>query len=275
VHLLEEDLGTQLFERQRYGMALTDAGKSLLGYARRAMLELDRARGELSGSTTEVTGIVTVGLLPSTADVLASPLVAAVTQDYPGVRIRIAMGYAGTLQQWLDSGEIDMAIIYGVKHAPLIRVRPLLSEPFWIVGHASAQLSKLRPVTLAGISGKPMILPDGPHSIRSVVERLCIAANVKLHVSVETNAMSIQKSLVLGGLGFTILPPISFAQELASGQLTGAPLDEPQLTRTISLAQSAHRAGSRAVRHVEEILVRCMKEAVKSNRWPEALWIAE
>ncbi|MDB5930238.1 MAG: bacterial regulatory helix-turn-helix, lysR family protein, partial [Polaromonas sp.] len=35
VHLLEEDLGTQLFERQRYGMALTDAGKSLLGYARR------------------------------------------------------------------------------------------------------------------------------------------------------------------------------------------------------------------------------------------------
>lgn len=48
---------------------MTEASQSLLGYARHATLELDRARAELSGSTTEVAGIVTVGLLPSTNDV--------------------------------------------------------------------------------------------------------------------------------------------------------------------------------------------------------------
>jgi DNA-binding transcriptional LysR family regulator len=85
--------------------------------------------------------------------------------------------------------------------------------------------------------------------------------------------MSIQKSLVLGGHGFTILPPISVARELASGQLTGAPVGDPQLTRTIVLATPANRAASRHVRHVVEILVGCVKDAVLGHQWPQAQWI--
>lgn len=48
------------------------------------MFELDRARAELGGSNQEVAGIVTIGLLPSTSEVLAGPLVAAVAREHPG-----------------------------------------------------------------------------------------------------------------------------------------------------------------------------------------------
>ena len=73
---------------------LTEPGKTLLAYARRAILELDRARAEL-GTAEGIGGMVTVGLLPSTCDLLASPLVTAVATHYPRIRTRIAMGYAG------------------------------------------------------------------------------------------------------------------------------------------------------------------------------------
>ena len=274
LRLLEQDLGVMLFQRERHAMVLTDAGKALLVYARRAMLELDRARAEVGGSTDRLAGLVTVGLLPSTSDMISSPLVHSVANHYPGIRLRIAMGYAGTLQQWLESGEIDAALLYGVEGVPHIETKPLLEEPLWVVGPVSAGLRKQRPIPLTSLTGRPMILPNGPHGIRTLVDHACAVSNVELTIAAETNAMSIQKGLVLGGHGFTILPPIAFASELEHHQLTAAPLVDPRIMRTIVLALPGNRSVAQHVRRTVDLLVRCVKDAVQQKKWKEALWIA-
>lgn len=275
LRLLEEDVGAELFQRERHGMVLNKAGKALLVYARRAMLELERARAEIGGSPDVIAGIVTVGLLPSTCDILSSPLVRAVVTHYPGIRLRIAMGYAGTLHQWLESGEIDAAILYGVGGEPLIHATPLLEEPLWVVGPVSAKLRGQRALSLSSLAGKPMILPNGPHGIRTLVDHACAVSNLELTIVAETNAMSIQKSLVLGGHGFTILPPIAFAHELASKRVTAAPLTDPRINRTIVLALPANRSVGQHVRHTVDLLVQCAKDAVQREEWLKASWIAE
>jgi len=275
LRLLEEDLGTELFDRERHGMVLNEPGKALLVYARRAMLELDRARAEI-GSTTakEVGGLVTIGLLPSTSDLLATALVSEVAARFPRIRTRIAMGYAGTLQQWLEAGEIDAALVYGAERLPNIQAQPLLNEALWVVGPPAAKLRANKPVPLASLVGKPLILPSGPHGIRTLVDHACAVAKVELTIATETNAMSVQKSLVLGGHGLTILPPIACADELARRLVSAAPLCEPQITRTIVLALPANRAIGRHVRVTSDLLVQCAKEAVQQRRWPEARWLA-
>ena len=274
VQLLEQDLGVQLFQRERHGMLLTDAGRLLQGYARRSVMELDRARAELSGTATDIAGIVTVGLLPSTCELLAGPLMTAVARDHPRIRMRIAVAYMETLQQWLEKGDIDTALLYGVEQLPQIHATPLLREPLWVVGNASAGLSKCKPVSLASLAGEPMVLPSGPHGVRGLLDYACAIANVTLQCVVETNAMNVQKSLVLDGHGYTILPAISFAKELASGQLTGAPLAVPDISRTLVLALPADRSVGRPVQRVVEQLVACTEEAVTSGHWPNATWLS-
>jgi LysR family transcriptional regulator, nitrogen assimilation regulatory protein len=274
LRLLEEDIGTELFDRERYGMVLTEAGKALLVYARRAMLELDRARAEISGSVDGIGGLVTVGLLPSTCDLISSPLVTSVAAKYPGIRMRIAMGYAGTLQQWLETGEIDAALLYGVERAPNINVQPLLEEALWVVGPPGAKLRRQKPVSLHSLSGRPMVLPNGPHGIRTLVDHACAVSNVELTIAVETNAMSIQKSLVLGGHGLTILPPVAFADELARKTISAAPLCNPKITRTIVLALAANRPVGQHVRRTVDVLVECAKHAVLQGAWLEARWLS-
>ncbi|KQW01365.1 LysR family transcriptional regulator [Rhizobacter sp. Root1221] len=275
LRLLEEDIGTALFERERHGMVLTDAGKALLVYARRAMLELDRARAEIGGAVDGIGGLVTVGLLPSTADIVSSALVSAVAASYPGIRMRIAMGYAGTLQQWLETGEIDAALLYGVERSASILSKPLLEEDLWIVGPAAAKLRRQKPVSLASLVGKPLILPSGPHGIRTLVDHACAVSGVELTVMAETNAMSIQKSLVLGGHGLTVLPPIAFADELARGLVSAAPLSGPKITRTIVLALPANRAVGSHVQRTVELLVECARHAVVRGAWLEARWLGD
>lgn len=273
LRLLEESIEAELFERERHGMVLTEAGKRLLTYARRAMLELDRARAEIGGLEAGIAGLATIGLLPSTGDLLSSPLVRAVAQHYPGIRVRIAMGYAGTLQQWLESGEIDAAILYGVERSPNIQAEVLLEEPLWLVGPASCRLREQRPVPFADLVGKPMILPNGPRGIRTLVDHACAVANVELSIIAETNAMDIQKSLVLGGHGFTLLPPIAFAEELSRKLLRAAPLSDPRITRTVVLALPANRSVGVHVRRTVDLLVNCVRSAVDSGQWLRAKWI--
>ena len=66
---------------------MTDADQALVGYARRATLELDRARAEIAGSAKGISGLVTLGLLPKSIDLLSSALVTEVRRSYPAIRL--------------------------------------------------------------------------------------------------------------------------------------------------------------------------------------------
>lgn len=168
--------------------------------------------------------------------------------------------------------EIDTALLYGVERLSNIHAKPLLEEELWVVGPPSAKLRWQKPVPLASLAGQPLILPSGPHGIRTLVDHACAVSNVQLTVTAETNAMSIQKNLVLGGHGLTILPPIAFAGELERKQVTAAPLCDPKITRTIVLALPSNRAVGQHVQ-TADLLVRCAKEAVNRGDWLQARWL--
>jgi LysR family nitrogen assimilation transcriptional regulator len=273
LRLLEEDMGVQLFDRGRHGMTLTESGQILVEYARRAIHELDRARAEIQPTSGAVKGIVTIGLLPSTSDLLASALVSAISISHPGIRLRILTGYAGHLQDWLESGEVDTALLYDPKPSPTMQIKPLLQERLWIVGSVGAGLRPDQPVELVDFDGEPLILPSPPHGLRSLVDHACSIAGIKLTIVAETNSMNVQRSLVLGGHGFTILPSISVVEDVARGLLSAAPLTGPALQRKIVLALPKTRRITSAVRCVVTALENEMKDAVSRGDWLEAKWL--
>lgn len=123
LRLLEDDLGTELFDRGRHGMQLTPAGKTMLEYARRILNEVVRAKAEIRPTEGPVAGIVSIGLLASTSDLLATMLAAEVARRHPGIRLRLTIGYAGHLQDWLEAGDLDAALLYGRKEIPALRIQ--------------------------------------------------------------------------------------------------------------------------------------------------------
>jgi len=271
--LLEKELDAPLFHRGRHGMVLTEQGETLCGYARRALLELDRARAEIAGKSHGIGGLVTLGLLPSTCDLLSGPLVTALAQAYPGIRLRIATAYAGTLTQWLASGEVDAALLYGAPRTPDIQITPLIDESLWVLGPASAKLRPNRPKSLKSLIGKPMILPSAPHGIRTLVDQACALAKIELTITAETNVMSVQKSLAIEGHGLTILPAIAIADDLARKTVSAAPLCDPVINRTIVLALPTTRVIGRHVHAAVDLLIQCMENATKRGDWFGARWV--
>jgi LysR family nitrogen assimilation transcriptional regulator len=273
LRMLEADLGTELFDRGRHGMQLTPSGKTMLEYARRILGEVERAKAEIQPTEGPVAGIVSIGLLASTSDLLATLLATEVARRYPHIRLRLTIGYAGHLQDWLEAGDVDAALLYGQKETPALRVKALIEESLWVVAAPSAKLSRKRPVALSRVAREPFVLPAAPQGLRAVIEHAAVAAGVALQVFAETNALSVQKELVAKGHGWTILPAVGVTQEVESGLLSAAPLESPGLQRTIVLATPSSRQATAPVRCVVGVLLDCVKTTFEQGCWPDAHWL--
>lgn len=274
LRLLEDDLGTVLFERGRHGMHLTDAGKAMVEYARRIMNEVERARAEIKPNQGPVSGLVTVGLLPSTSDLLSGALLQMAGEQFPGIRLRFAVGYDGYLQQWLDTGEVDLALLYDPKPSPTRETKALLEESLWVVGAPSHKLRPKKPVAFSWLAGRPLVLSNAPHGLRSLVEQAAALTGTTLSIVAETNSMNVQKSLTITGRCITVLPSIAVADDVARGVLCAAPLTDPPIRRRVVLALPTTRQVSVPVRCVAPLLEQCIRDAVHQRTWPAATWLA-
>lgn len=270
IRTLENELGVVLFERTRHGMRPTAAGISLADRARRALTELDRARAEVAPARGAVTGIVSVGLLESTAELLTEPLVSAIRRRHPGIELRVLTAYSGHLQQWLDDGDLDVSLLYNLTDTPSLNVRALVREKLLVVAPASAGLRAESPVPLAHVAGHPFVMPAPGHALRTLIDRAAARAQVEMEIAVQTNSMTLQKRLVQGGHGWTILPGAGIAADVAAGALSAAPLSEPEVWR--SLVVGIPRVGRimPAVEAVARELVHQVHIATVQGRWLSA-----
>jgi DNA-binding transcriptional LysR family regulator len=270
VRLLEEELGAPLFERTRQGMRLTDDGQILLEHARRALGELERARAEIRPASGELRGVVTVGLSPSFAEPIGEALVARLAAEHPGVQLRLSIGYTRHLTDWLDAADIDLAVIFDVRPASAVEIRPLLEEPLWVVGPPGSDLSAEHPVQFADVADRIRIHASPTHAMRNMLERVAAEQKIRLRVAVETNSMQVQRRLAATGTYHTVLPSIAVAEDIAAGTLVGAPLTDRGLRRRLLLALPGTRRLGHAVRGVAELLVEEMRHSVLSGAWPSA-----
>lgn len=265
IRSLEEEIGVPLFNRTRQGMVPTDAGEILIERARRALHELELARTEIYPPAGEVTGIVRVGILESLLDVLAEPLVTAVARRHPGIELRVLTAYSGYLRDWLDSGDIDMSLLYNLDDTASLTVVPLLREPLWALAPPSAGLSPQAPVPWQDVLEQPLVIPATGHGLRALIDRARSSVPVQPVVSVQTNSMQLQKKLVLAGHGWTVLPAAGVADDVAAGMFSGAPVTSPEVIRSVVLSLPRGRRTSPPVDAVAAELTRLSRKLL-ANR---------
>ncbi len=113
-------------------------------------------------------------------------------------------------------------------------------------------------------------MPSPGHALRTLIDGAVAQAGVDIDIAVQTNSMSLQKQLVRSGHGWTILPGAGIAADLASGELCAAPLCEPEVWRSITLAVPRAGRTSPAAEIVARELVRQVRIAVRQGRWLSA-----
>ncbi|MEB3841768.1 putrescine utilization regulator PtrR [Pseudomonas guariconensis] len=108
---LEEQLGVELFVRERQRLQLSPAGKVLLDYANRLSTLRNEAVAAVQGG--QPAGDFVLGTMYSTAATHLPPLLARYHQTYPAVNLQVQAAPSGELLEGLMAHRLDAALVDG------------------------------------------------------------------------------------------------------------------------------------------------------------------
>ena len=108
---LEEQLGVELFLRERQRLQLSPAGKVLLDYTTRLFALHDEAHAAVQGG--QPAGDFVLGTMYSTAAIHLPALLARYHRTYPAVNLQVQSGPSGELLEGLLTGRLDAALVDG------------------------------------------------------------------------------------------------------------------------------------------------------------------
>ena len=113
---LEGELSTRLLQRLSTGVAPTAAGVVFLHQAQLTLRSADGA--VLAAKRGRLSGHVSVGLAPTTASVLGVPLLQAMSQSYPDVRLHMVEALSGHLATRLQMRQLYLAVLFQAMGFP-------------------------------------------------------------------------------------------------------------------------------------------------------------
>lgn len=264
---LEGELCTRLLSRTRKGVAPTEAG---LAFFREAQLALRHAeQAGRAAREARLTGTVSVGLAPTTAAVLGLPLLHAMRERYPDVRLHMVESLSGHLTNMLNARQLDLAVLFDANAARRWSVMPLLEERLFLI--RSRQGLGAMPAAsahIADLADLPLILPTGPHGLRSTLDAAFARARIRPVLAAEIDSLALLMDAVAAGLGATLQPWAALGRFAdAASRFHLAEITDPLVLRHNVLCSLSDDELSPAALAARVVLADCARERVDSGHW--------
>ncbi|MBY5881238.1 LysR substrate-binding domain-containing protein [Rhizobium ruizarguesonis] len=198
---LEEQAGTPIFRKVGRGLALTDAGETMLGYARRLLELNDEAAAAVH--SVELEGWVRLGLQEDFGETLLPDVLGRFARAHPKVRIEARVVRNAELLERVTSGKLDLALAWSdgtltahcerIGEVPMRWIGPSEGPPGW-------QAASGEPMPLASL--------EAPCLLRSAATKALDEAGISWRLAFVSPSLGGLWAATAAGLGLTIRTPI-------------------------------------------------------------------
>ena len=211
IKVIEQQIGTQLFDRSNRRLSLTETGSAFLEGARRALEQADFALSVAHSIACGEAGQIRIGYVGSAMVHRDFPrFLADFRTDFPQVHLTF---HVMTVAEQIDAllgNEIDVAVVRDAVPEPprTLLSRRLVSERLVVAlpdGHAAAELDA---VDLATLSNEAFLLPADPpgYGLTQSILTVCQNAGFQPRADMRVLDLSSIVGLVVAGCGVAILP---------------------------------------------------------------------
>lgn len=268
---LEDDLGCQLMLRTPRGVVPTESGRRLAQQAAVILQQVSALRDEVRGLEAAPAGPASVGIPTSLGPLLTVPLALAVRRLYPAVHLRVVEGLSGHMLDWLHSGMVDVALVFGAEGVPGLASEFIAEEYLQLAAPPGDPLAArgAAGVDLAEVLPLPLILPSRPHGVREEVEQAALVARQSPNVILEIDSLEHIKALVAEGVGYTIVSKRVASSGPVGATLVQVPIVNPRIERRISLAHASTRPLSVAAQAVRSLMAARLDDLITAGYWRE------
>ena len=205
VNKLESELGVQLLRRHHsQGVTATANAESILHSARALLAHATDLQSQIMTKGDTISGELKLGSFSTLASSILPRLINSFSSKHPEIQLKITEGTQVELLEGLNSGQLEMALLYDLDlPASIERTKLTALTPHAVLppGHP---LSTQADVDIADLAGEPFILLDVPPS-REYFLGLFKSVGLEPNILHSSPSLELVRGLVGYGLGFSLL----------------------------------------------------------------------
>ncbi len=251
IRQLENQLGTQLFNRKHRGMELTAQGGELIFRdVERALQLLGGAEDRLSELRCSATGTLRIGASETIFQYLLSEKIVEYHKLYPQVKIELITDVSPEIIGMLKTDRCDVGFLnlpIGKEEGIVLAENIRLLHDVFVAGEAFSELRE-RKLSVWELRNYPLLLMQ-PHTVaRAAFDHFAESLGVKFSPAIEVDSWGFMKQLVADGMGVGCLPREYALHKLADGRLFELDVSPALPVRSVGLALPQNPSMSFALR---------------------------
>lgn len=260
ISLLEKELGVALFDRQPTGVALTEAGRAYLPFARQVLAAVADGFEAMSEYQEGFQGVVKVALVGTLAGTALTEKLRIFREAHPGVQLLLRTVRSNEVSLMVQSGEVHIGLRYFHDSSPQLHSLAVAEEEMVVAG-ASDSSDVLAEISIEDLRDRQWIsFPlDGRSSggpFARVLRKQLLIAGIEDAQIITIDSLTAQKRLIESGFGIGLLPISSIREELSMGALRVLPVPALQAAVPIVLLYRKQGHMSQAMQNLVELIAR-------------------
>lgn len=264
---LEDTLGEIVFDRSKQPIIPTDIGKKILDQARIVIAERNKIEEVIQENTLDVSGDLSIGIIPSLAPYLLPLFIGTFSKLYPLVKVNIIELMTEEIVDQLKRDVLDVGILVTPLQEPGIIERPLFYEKMVLYIHKGHPLAKKKLLKTSDIATPDLWLLSKGHCFRSQVLNLCSyqhSIKSTLPFTYESGSLETLKRFVEKEGGFTILPELA-AEEVSKDSPAKIKQFEATSLREVALVYTRNYSKKRVLALLEEQIKKSVPKSLLSK----------
>jgi DNA-binding transcriptional LysR family regulator len=228
---LEDELGGELFSRERSGCQLTSLGRLVEPTLRQIFREAQAVKAEAIRFNRLNTVPLRIGVMATIAAQHLSSLFADFQQEQPHVELELVIDSESNLLQQLDNDNLDMLI--SAPTSPLaahLQSQSLYEERYVVVFNDKHRFNQMQAINLATIQAESY-LDRLNCELRETLRSVCLGRQIDLYASYRSNSEEWILAMVSAGIGVALMPEFTIPKQ--TDKLKFRYLSDPEIRRTV------------------------------------------
>lgn len=205
----EDELGTQLIERNPRNVMLTDVGVAVVARARAILHEADQIKNIARRAKDPESGTVKIGIFPTLGPYLLPHVVPNIVKKFPKLELMLFEEKTESVLKKLHDGDLDAGIIALPIHDDTLHAEFLFEESFVLAVPKGSALAKLKKIKLSDLANERLLLLDDGHCLRDQALEVCQMAGVGERAGFRATSLETLRHMVSANVGMTLLPALT------------------------------------------------------------------